>query len=133
MAKSNIEKFIVSKPWNVGKFNRTFPVGSVLEVDRDKDLFTAEGREFKGLAELKIALNIKDKNTGVAIVMPFSEKSAVVRSILSQVKTRMEEKKLKVQKFKIIQSDSDWLMKLTCQTSRSSRRKKSPDRTGQRT
>ena len=114
MPKTIVERFIVSKPWNVGKFNRTFPAGTVIEVDNSQDLFIAEGKEFKGLKELSVAMGIKDKKTGVALVLPFSEKSAVVRSILDSVKTRIAEKEVAVQKYKVIQSDTDLVDTIDC-------------------
>lgn len=101
------EKYILSKPWNVGKFNHTFKQGSILEVDKAKDVFTSEGREFQGLAELKMAMTIKDKRTGAALILPYNEKSGVVKSLLNSVKDRIEENNVAVQKYKVIQSDSD--------------------------
>lgn len=107
MDKKTIEKYILSKPWNVGRFNCTFPDGTILEVDKKNDMIFSGGREFKGLAEFVIALRIKDARTGIPLVIPYSEKNSLIKDITSAVKNRMQEKKIEVQRYKIIQSDSD--------------------------
>lgn len=101
-----IDKYILSKPWNVGKIGRTFPKGTVFQM-KDNDTLVVDGKDLAIMEEFRIAMRIQDPKTGQSLVLPYSEKSSAVREILSSVKSRMEEKKVEAQKYAIVESDSD--------------------------